>query len=150
MLRKWIPAICALVSGLTILLAAIPSQVAYACLPCYCPHNRSLNCYGDFAIYTNSLKNGSCEILVLGVDHETGKPREAIRVNSKVLDKLPEFPEENTLIDQYYEFALYKLTSGEYQLNVGPDAEGKVFVVQVVGCPATEVHESTYVAEPPQ
>jgi hypothetical protein len=149
MLRKFIPAVCALVSGLTILLAALPSQVAYACLPCACPQNRSLNCYGDFAIYTNTLKNGDCEILVLGIDHETGKPREAIRATAKELAKLPELPEENTLIEQYYEFALYKLTTGEYQLNVGPDAESKVFVVQVVGCPATAVHESTFIAEPP-
>lgn len=148
MLRKWLSAACALVSGLTILLAVIPSQVAYACLPCNCPTNRSLNCYGDFAIYTNTLRNGDCEILVLGVNSKTGKPREAIRATAKELAKLPEFPEQNTLIEQYYEFALYKLTTGEYQLNVGPDAENKVFVVQVVGCPATAVYESTFIAEP--
>jgi len=57
----------------------------------------------------------------------------------------------NTLIEQYYEYALYRLTTGEFQLNAGPfDEENKVYVVIFTGCPATSISESTYIAEPAQ
>lgn len=146
--RKFISGVVILVGVITLLANALPSQVTYACLPCNCPKNRSLNCYGDYAIYTNvDKKTGDCEILVLGVDRK-GRPREVIRATASELAKLPDNPTENTLIEQYYEFALYKLTTGEYQLNVGPDPENKVFVIDFTGCPASNVYESTFIAEP--
>lgn len=146
MFRKFISLLLGSVTFLTLLIAAIPSQKANACLPCNCKTNRSLNCYGDYAVYTKTDKNGECYIQVLGVDRK-GKPRAAITATAKELADLPDVPEQNTLIDQYYEFALYKLTTGEYQLNVGPDAEGKVFVIDFTGCPADNVYESTFVAK---
>ena len=147
MFRKFAPAAVVFVVVMSALLVAIPTQAVYACLPCYCPHNRSLNCYGDYAVYTKMSKDGSsCYIQVLGVDRK-GKPRLAITATADELAKLPDKPDQNTLIDQYYEFALYKLTSGEYQLNVGPDSEGKVFVIDFTGCPADHVYESTFIAK---
>jgi hypothetical protein len=53
------------------------------------------------------------------------------------------------LVDSYYEISLYKLTSGEYQVNVGPDSEGKVFVLNFTGCPAENVYENTFIADAP-
>lgn len=142
--RKLVSGTVAMVAGLTILLAALPSQVAMACLPCYCPENTSLNCFGDYAVYTNVDKNDRCEILVLDVNPDDGSPTLAIRATARQLAKLDENPEENILIDQYYEISLFKLTSGEYQVNVGPDAENKVKVLRFRGCPATEVVEEEY------
>lgn len=147
MLRKLMSLPLLLVAGITMLLAMLPTAVAYACLPCNCPTNRSLNCYGDYAVYTNVSKSGTCDILVLGVDRR-GRPREAIRATARELAKLPDKPEQNTLVEEYYEYALYKLTTGEYQLNVGPDVENKVFVINFTGCPASDVYESTFIAQP--
>jgi len=145
MLRKLISISIMLVSALTLLWTAIPQAVAYACRPCVCPTNTSVNCQGDYALYTKVQKNGTCDIEVLGIDSKTGKPRKALYVTAKTLAKLPDNPEKNTLISTYYEFSLYKLTTGEYQLNVGPDIEKKVKVIIWRGCPATDPYESEFV-----
>jgi len=49
---------------------------------------------------------------------------------------------ENTLIAQNADgtVAFYKLTTGEYQLNVGPDADGKVEVTIFDGFPPTNTY----------
>ncbi len=90
------------------------------------------------------MNNGTCDIEVVGINPKTGKPRKALYVKASTLAKLPDNPEENTLIDSYYEFALYKLTSGEYQLNVGPDFEAKVHVIIWTGCPAENPYENRF------
>lgn len=147
LIRKLVAAATALSAVLTLILTALPQQVTYACLPCACPQNTSINCYGDYALYTHEMKNGTCDIEVLGINPKTGKPRPALYVRASALAKLPEFPETNTLIKTYYEFSLFKLTSGEYQLNVGPDFENKVHVIIWTGCPAQGPYESSYIAE---
>ena len=145
LLRKLISISLMLVSTVTLLLTAIPQEVAYACRPCVCPTNTSVNCQGDYALYTKKQKNGTCDIEVLGIDRKTAKPRKALYVTAKTLAKLPDNPETNTLIATYYEFNLYKLTTGEYQLNVGPDVEKKVKVIIWRGCPAEKPQESEFV-----
>lgn len=145
LLRKLISISLMLISGLTLLLTAIPQEVAFACRPCVCPTNTSVNCQGDYALYTKQQKNGTCNIEVLGIDPKTAKPRKTLYVTAATLAKLPEKPETNTLISSYYEFSLYKLTTGEYQLNVGPDTEKKVKVIIWTGCPATKPYESEFV-----
>lgn len=145
--RRLVSVVVLMVLGITALVVALPSQVAQACLPCYCPQNRSLNCYGNYAVYTNVDKNDKCDILILDINPDDGSPTLAIRATARQLAKLDDFPEENVLIDQYYEISLFKLTSGEYQVNVGPDAENKVKVLRFTGCPATEVDESEYTNE---
>ncbi len=127
--------------------AAVPSGVANACLPCDCEENTALNCYGGFHLNTIVNSRGQCAIEVLGFNGDGGYL--AIYASSRELARVPELPEENTLIEQYYEFSLYRLTTGEYQLNVGPDAEGKVYVVNWYGCPADNVRESTFTVELP-
>lgn len=144
LLRKLISAAVLLASGLIMLMTAIPAQ---ACLPCVCPTNTSINCYGDYALYTKVDKNGNCSIEVLGINPKTGKPRPAIYVSASALAKIPDLPEKNTLIKTYYEFSLFKLTTGEYQLNVGPDFENKVHVIIWTGCPAANPYESSFISE---
>lgn len=41
-------------------------------------------------------------------------------------------------------YGFYKLPSGEYQVNAGPDAEGKVDVINFTGVPPTNVRRSQY------
>lgn len=147
LIRKLVSVVTALSAVLTLILTALPQQVTYACLPCACPQNTSINCYGDYALYTHTNKNGICDIEVLGINPKTGKPRPALLVRASTLAKLAEFPEKNTLIKTYYEFSLFKLTSGEYQLNVGPDFENKVHVIIWTGCPAQNPYESSYISE---
>jgi hypothetical protein len=69
------------------------------------------------------------------------------RVTQRTLDRFPEMPEENTLIIQSEAVALYRLTTGEFQVNAGPAAENKMFVVRWNGCPAENVVEESWVSE---
>jgi len=126
-------------------LALQPEDTANACLPCDCPENTTINCYGSFGIFIIEEED-QCDIQILGVS-DAGAEYEAMYLTGEELAELPETPEENLLVDEYYEYTFYKLTSGEYQVNVGPDAEGKVYVVNFVGCPATDVRESTFIAD---
>lgn len=57
---------------------------------------------------------------------------------------LPATPAENVLIDSYDNIRFFRLNSGEYQLNVGPDAEGKQYLVIWDGCPTTYVNAYIY------
>lgn len=61
-----------------------------------------------------------------------------------LLSTLPEFPAQNTLIVQQGGYALYKLTTGQYQVNIGPDFEGKVFVCRWRNLPADRAEFTTF------
>ena len=93
LLRKLISISFVLVSTITLLLTAIPQEVAFACRPCLCPTNTSVNCQGDYALYTKKQRNGNCNIEVLGIDPKTAKPRKALYVTAETIAKLPEKPE---------------------------------------------------------
>ena len=82
---------------------------------------------------------------VWGIDDE-GNGFKAFYVSGETLSNLPESPEENTLIasteDEY--ISLYQLTTGEYQINIGPDIEGNVQVVIFTGVPPTNVYRNDF------
>lgn len=138
-----VPFVAVLAGGLIALI--VPTQKAEACLPCYCDFNPPLNCFGGYAAYTHGESPDVCEIEIAKVG-ALGYDELAISLTSAELAALPEAPEQHILVDQYYEIALYKLTTGEFQINYGPDAEGKVYVLNFTGCPAENVYESHYVA----
>ncbi|MDX1992164.1 MAG: hypothetical protein SF029_07235 [bacterium] len=138
----------ALVGGLLVLIAARPSNDVQACQPCSCEVGTTVNCYGNYALFTPSTRNGSCRIDIYRLQDNV-RGRRIISVTQAEQDDLPEFPEENTLIEEVGDVALYKLTSGEYQINNGPDEEGKVHVIIWRGCPAEDVRESTFTVQAP-
>lgn len=128
-------------------LSALPTGKALACLPCDCKELRSVNCFGPYALYTPTAANGTCNIDIWVV--QDGKGKRAILETAAEQAALPEVtPEEgyitvDTALKGY--IALYKLHTGEYQINVGPDGEGKVYTINFTGCPAENVTESTFV-----
>ncbi len=129
-------------------LSALPAGKAFACLPCDCKELRSVNCFGPYALYTPTAANGTCNIDIWVV--QDGKGKRAILQTAAEQAKLPEVPAEEryitveTALNGY--IALYKLHTGEYQINVGPDGEGKVYTINFTGCPAENVTESTFMA----
>ncbi len=137
-----VPVAAMLVGGLLMFLI-MPARTAHACLPCACDFNPTLNCHGTYAAYTHGETAEECEIEI-GKISGRGYEELAISLTAEELAALPEFPEENMLIGEYYEIALYKLTSGEYQINAGPDVESKVNVLNWYGCPAENVRESNF------
>jgi hypothetical protein len=54
--------------------------------------------------------------------------------------ELPPVPTDgNVLIAEYANIAFYRLTTGEYQINAGPDFEGKEYVLVWDGCPSSYI-----------
>lgn len=133
-----------------IYLFSLPSGEALACQPCACPVGTTVNCYGGYALFTPTNRAGDCRIDIYRLtDNRRG--RRLISVSQATLDELPEFPETNTFIAGTREgdIQLYKLTTGEYQINQGPDEEGKVHVIIWRGCPAQDPYESSFTVDPP-
>ena len=138
-----------LIGSLVVMAAsALPSSTAFACLPCNCTDHRSVNCFGPYALYTPTEKDQTCSIDVWGIEAD-GQGKRAFKLTTDDLADLPASEE----IDNYITIehtkndfiTLYKLNSGQYQINVGPDKEGKVYVIDFTGCPADDVTESTFV-----
>lgn len=69
-----------------------------------------------------------------------------VSISGDALAEYPAQPEENTLLvssaDGYIN--IYLLTTGEYQINIGPDAEGKVTVIIFTGLPRTNVYRRDF------
>lgn len=72
-----------------------------------------------------------------------------IDVPMEVLAGLPGFPDENLLIAQSADgtAALYLLTTGEYQVNAGPGADGYVYVLIWTGIPPENVYTRSFYVE---
>lgn len=139
-----------LLTAALIYLFSLPSGEALACQPCACPVGTTVNCYGGFALFTPVNRDGECRIDIYRLtDNRRG--RRLISVPQTQLEELPEFPEANTLIaaTRDGDIVLYKLTTGEYQINQGPNDEGKVHVIIWSGCPARNPYESTFQVGPP-
>ncbi len=143
-------ALLAVLFGLQAAFGLLPApalQTVHACNPCECENDRRLNCLGNefYAVYTREAR-GTCTIDVFLINKQArGTGRPAFRLTAAEQAKLPEKPAQNLLVNEYYEVALYKLTTGEYQVNAGPDENGKVYVVRFVGCPAQDVSEEVFV-----
>ncbi|MBZ0319263.1 MAG: hypothetical protein K8L91_22805 [Anaerolineae bacterium] len=74
--------------------------------------------------------------------HNVGYP--ALYISSDELLALPDFPRENTLIVRDGFIRVYKLTTGEYQVNIGPLPDGKVHVIIFDGIPPTHTYGYTW------
>ncbi|MDZ4766272.1 MAG: hypothetical protein SGI73_17160 [Chloroflexota bacterium] len=119
---------------------------AQACNPCICEGDKRMNCQGVefYAIYTRvNATTGTCSIDAWRMNPD-GEPDFVWRVTARQLARVADEPEENTLIMQGEAIALYRLTSGEYQVSAGPAAENKVFTAIFDNCPAENVREESY------
>jgi hypothetical protein len=69
-----------------------------------------------------------------------------LSISAAELAEFDPTPDENFLVassgDGFVSF--YILTTGEYQINIGPDASGKVYVVIFTGLPPTDVYRHDF------
>lgn len=86
--------------------------------------------------------------VVTGPDNRRG--RLLTRVSHSTLTAVPENPEQNTEVAVIGAnlATLYRLTDGRWQLNLAPDAEGKVKVVRFTNIPPTQLVRDDF--EPPR
>lgn len=131
--------------------SAQPAQASKAepmvCNPCDCENDNRENCQGIefYAFYAREIR-GECTLDFYRFNGQ-GIGFRVMRVRESELEDV-EIPEEqNTLIRQREGIALYRLTSGEYQVSAGPDQNSKVyFVVFNVSCPANVTAEGSWEA----
>jgi hypothetical protein len=145
---KRISVLVALVGGFLVMaLSVLPTGTAYACLPCACPDNTSINCWGPYQIYTDPDESGNCTISIWIVEAD-GQGKETLTLTAEDITELPaaEAIDKYVLLDDALNgyVSLYKLQNGQFQVNVGPDGEGKVYVTNWTGCPAEDVHEDNF------
>lgn len=76
---------------------------------------------------------------IYGVNQDNAQGFPAIFIPYDQLPPVPPAEAGHTLIASYGNIRFYRLTTGEYQINVGPDAEGKEYVAVWDGCPQTVV-----------
>jgi hypothetical protein len=137
----------AIVALAAFFIIAPPTATTYACNPCQCPEDRRMNCQGIqyYGVYTYN-RGGVCYLDAYRMKDDGSPGRRVWRVTSRDLTRVPELPERNTLITEGDGIALYRLTSGELQVNAGPAGDGKVYVMVFNGCgDAAERRESTFV-----
>lgn len=105
-------------------------------------------CYAYAAVYCDDTAQ---RVAIYGIPpmdangRSAGQGFPAIFVNYSDLPPTPTTEQGNQLISQFENIAFYRLTTGEYQVNAGPDAEGKSYVVIWDGCPWNTV--SAYILQ---
>lgn len=137
--------------GAVIGLRGVPATVneAAACNPCDCENDRRINCQGVefYAVYVRTYNDPTitCALEMYRIDPQgVGLGRPVMRVSNVTLDRFPAGP-TNQLIRQNQSLAIYRLTSGELQINAGPDAQGKVFTIRFEGCTANNRVEQSFI-----
>lgn len=89
--------------------------------------------FGDLyaASYAQFDKVGNPALHIYCVDQNSSEGVLGMIITEDNLSPYPEFPAENTLIEQsnVCNASFYILTTGEYQLNIGPDQDGKIRVM---------------------
>lgn len=82
---------------------------------------------------------------------ENGVGQPLLLVSAAQLAALPSLPAENLLIVTSPDglVSVYKLTTGEYQVNIGPLGEGKMYTYIFDGIPPTQINASTWLISTP-
>lgn len=76
---------------------------------------------------------------------ENGIGQSALYVSAEDINALPEFLHENTLISSTEDgfISVYKLVTGEFQINIGPLSDGKIHVIIFDQIPPTHQYGYT-------
>lgn len=126
---------------------------AEACNPCDCPEDDRMNCEGGqyYAIYNEFSADGAggemCHFELYRLEPNSQNGRFMFRITAEEINAMEAAgaPSENVLIKSRASLQFYHLVSGEFQVNAGPDGEGKVFTIVFRGCPAEGIKESSYI-----
>lgn len=92
-------------------------------------------------LYNDVGEDGSPEFHMYAVSEDGGKGDLLYTITlADVAPYVDAPPEQHTLVVRQEEMAFYALSTGEFQFNIGPDAQGREWAVVVDGLPAQSVH----------
>jgi hypothetical protein len=94
----------------------------------------------DLAVYPGRDSEGNVILNIYGVDAD-GNGYYLFSISPS---DFGDAPDENTELKTVGNVTLYQLTTGELQLNIGPDAEGKVQVIIFDGLPPSVIYGYSY------
>jgi hypothetical protein len=96
--------------------------------------------HGDLiSVLYRGTVGGQPAIAVYGLDDESNGLLEGYFTLDDIAPYADSPPAENTAIRTIDQSTLYALTSGEFQINIGPDDEGKLYTVIFGGLPVAGV-----------
>ena len=101
--------------------------------------------HGDgYAVFYPRQDDKVDPVLQIYCIDERGKGWLADIITQEMFDKAPAKPAANTKVGETnvcgVPIKFYVLTTGEYQINIGPDYEGKMDVIVFAGLPPTNIH----------
>jgi hypothetical protein len=91
-------------------------------------------------VYQGADGNGQPILTVWAVDTDSRGVYVGAFENALFAPYLEAAPAKNTLLGRIGQTSLYALTTGEFQVVVGPDAEGKTYTTVLVGLPVRRVY----------
>lgn len=95
-------------------------------------------------LYASMDSEGKPVIKVYDVDGESRGRYAGTYPYAQFEPYLSAAPETNIEIAQLGKTVLYALSSGEFQINIGPDSEGKVVSIIFTGIPPVDVYKREY------
>lgn len=102
--------------------------------------DNTLTLTDDASIHLGNDDNGNPSLDVYGINDD-GEGYYQFSITQDLLAPYADNPPtQNTELASADNVTLYMLTTGEYQLNIGPDDEGKVRVIVFEGLPPTNVY----------
>jgi hypothetical protein len=98
----------------------------------------------DYAVlYARNDAQGNPILHIYCID-EKGNGSLGYILTQEMFDRAPAKPSSNTKVGETdacrVPVKFYVLTTGEYQINIGPNAEGKVEVIVFTGLPPANIH----------
>ncbi|MBK8139196.1 MAG: hypothetical protein IPK52_25820 [Chloroflexi bacterium] len=98
--------------------------------------------HGDLlnVLYAATDTDGGAAIAVYSLDESYVGILEGYFTAADIAPFVADPPQQNTFIGQIAESSLYALTTGEFQINVGPDSEGKIYAMVFSGLPVDDVY----------
>lgn len=75
---------------------------------------------------------------------DDGAGQLAIHIEDRELDAVPALPAENTVVASDGDLLLSRLSTGEYQVNAGPDATGAMYVFIWDACPPVHAYDKSF------
>jgi len=103
--------------------------------------------HGDLvsALYSASDSDGNPTIRVYDINADSSGALRGDYAYALFQPYLNNPPSVNTYLGTLGRTRLYALTSGEFQINVGPDAEGKIHEVILNGIPPVSIKFASYI-----
>jgi hypothetical protein len=128
-----------------------PQETAHACLPCTCPvPNPPVNCFGPYTVFLHRHESGGFDLEILIHDGAGNRERVMYFTKAQLARIKPDpNPDTHILVRQAAGIYFFKLSWGDYQINVGPDAEKKIYWVIIDDENGSRVNEGDYVSQAP-